>query len=181
MTLETTNLIMSISVLGAQAVILIIILTILFKKKSKGNTVLTFITKNAILLALLVALGATLGSLYYSEIIEFSPCKLCWIQRIFLFPQVVLLGLAYYRDEKHIIDYSLLLSIIGLGVALFQYYGQLTGSSLTDCSAGGLEISCNAQYVTYFGYITIPLMSATAFATITAILGATKIKRPKEN
>ena len=176
MTLETFNQLVAYSTLGSQILIFFILISLFVLKKS-DNTFMTFIKNNAIPAAFIVALLATLGSLYYSEVIEFTPCKLCWIQRIFLFPQVLLLGFAYYKDDKNIVDYSILLSIIGLLIALFQYYGQITGASITDCTAGGSAVSCNVQYVTYFGYITIPLMSVTTFGLITSILLAAKKSR----
>ena len=51
-----------------------------------------FFGPHAVLLAWLVALTCTLGSLYYSERAHFIPCKLCWYQRIGMYPLVVILG-----------------------------------------------------------------------------------------
>ena len=42
----------------------------------------------ALWLAFLVALTATVGSLYFSEVARFTPCVLCWYQRIAMYPLV---------------------------------------------------------------------------------------------
>lgn len=77
--------------------------------------------ENALIGAWGISLIATLGSLYFSEILKFIPCDLCWFQRIFMYPQVVLLGLAAIRKEYGIARYSLALSIIGGAISLYHY------------------------------------------------------------
>ena len=60
----------------------------------------SFLTRYGLYLAWLVALTATFGSLYFSEIREFVPCELCWIQRIFMYPLVILLGVAVFTTGR---------------------------------------------------------------------------------
>src|SRR3990167_11056557 len=89
----------------------IALLVFLFTKKPAWMSVLS---KRAFILAFLVALIATLGSLTYSEILGYDPCKLCWIQRIFMYPQVLVLGLALWgkhKESKALLDTSLTMSI----------------------------------------------------------------------
>lgn len=113
----------------------------------------------------LVAFLATAGSLLYSNIIGFPPCELCWVQRIFLYPQVIILGLALWKKTKDAAVYSLALSGLGALVAAFHYYGQMFNpDALSACEAGG--VSCAQLFFVEFGYITIPLMSLTTFIVI---------------
>ncbi len=122
-------------------------------------------SKYGLVFALIVSLIATLGSLYYSEIAKFEPCKLCWYQRIFMYPQVILLWLALMRGfKKEIKIYSIALSAVGLAIALNHYYLQRTGISFIPCSAVGYSVSCSQSFVLNYGYITIPMMAATAFS-----------------
>jgi len=71
-------------------------------------------------LAWLVALAATLGSLYFSEIRHFNPCPLCWAQRIFMYPLAVILGIAAFVGDHGVRRYVLPLAALGLGFAIFQ-------------------------------------------------------------
>jgi disulfide bond formation protein DsbB len=118
--------------------------------------------------AWLVAIAATVGSLYYSEVRAFVPCSLCWYQRILMYPLVIILGIASFRQDKHIIPYVLPLSIFGGLIALWHILEEnLPALELPMCQVG---VPCSVKYVNYLGFITIPTMSLTAFVLITAIL-----------
>ncbi len=118
----------------------------------------------------LVAITSVTISLVYSNVIGFEPCELCWIQRIFLYPQAIILGLALWKKTKDAATYCLALSIIGLLVAGYHYYGQtFNPGALPACAAGG-GVSCAVRFFVEFGYITIPLMSFTAFLFLTVCM-----------
>lgn len=119
--------------------------------------------KYGLLLAFFVASAATAGSLYYSEIANFPPCKLCWWQRIFMFPQVIILGISLIKKDQSIKKYIIILSLAGFLVALYQYLLPYLPTT-SGCSAE--IISCAKQYVNYFGFVTIPFLSALAFLLI---------------
>lgn len=114
----------------------------------------------------IISLTATLGSLYFSEIAGFEPCKLCWFQRIFMYPLPIIIGISIWNKYKNTFNYILPLSFIGLMIAAYHYYYQLTGSSSMSCSVVGYSVSCSEEFFTYFGYITIPWMSFSAFSYI---------------
>ena len=135
------------------------------------------ITPRAILLGFIVALTATLGSLYLSEIRGFEPCKLCWFQRVFMYPLPIILGVSLWKKTKDVWQYVLPLSVIGLLIAVYHYYYQVTGSTLIPCSTVGFSVSCSQRFFTYFGYITIPWMSLSAFALITTAMLLVKYQK----
>lgn len=119
--------------------------------------------------AWVVAIAATAGSLYYSEIRRFMPCELCWYQRIFMYPLVLILGLAVYRLDRGIRPYALAMSFVGSVLSLVHYLEQkVPAFRPTACDA--TPIPCNTQYVNYFGFVTIPLLALIAFLLITLAL-----------
>jgi disulfide bond formation protein DsbB len=128
-----------------------------------------FFVKYGLYLAWIVSVVAVGGSLYLSEVMAFTPCKLCWIQRIFMYPLVLLLGRAAYRDDRKLIGYVLPLSIIGGLFSLYHYAEQkIPGlADLLPCTQG---VPCNEDYLDWFGVITIPLMALAAFILITLFL-----------
>jgi len=127
-----------------------------------------FINKNVLNLLLGISLSAVLGSLAYSNILNFPPCDLCWIQRIFIFPQPILLIMARWKSDINMVLYLFPLSIIGGVVALYQSLaGWGIGSSLLDCTAQGG--ACSKLYIMEYGYITIPLMSLSIFVYMITI------------
>ncbi len=124
--------------------------------------------RDALILAFawLVAIAATGGSLYYSEIRKFIPCELCWYQRIFMYPLVLILGIALYRLDTKIRPYVLGMTLVGGTISLIHYLEQkIPAFQPTACDA--TPIPCSLQYVNYFGFVTIPLMALTAFVLIT--------------
>lgn len=139
-----------------------------------------FLRNYGIYMAWLVALVATAGSLYLSEVLHYEPCRLCWFQRIFMYPQVLLLGVAAYRQDRHIIPYSLLLSIVGGAISVYHYAEQKIPalSRLLPCKVG---VPCNVDYLGsgWFGFITIPFMALIAAILIVLFLLAAR-QQPAE-
>ena len=124
--------------------------------------------ENYLLAAWSVALVATLGSLYFSEVLKFIPCELCWYQRIFMYPQVFLLGMAFVRKQFIIARYTLMLSIIGGTISLYHYFIQKVPffrNTAPSCSI----VPCTGDYLNWLGFITIPLLALIAFILISVI------------
>ena len=121
-------------------------------------------------LATMIAVGATFGSLYFSEIRNFVPCEYCWYQRIAMYPLALILLIATIRRDKNIIPYALSLSLSGLALSVYHYQLQLFPEQSSSC---GLDASCTYRWIEVFGFITIPLLALTSFAFISMILIAT--------
>lgn len=152
----------TLTVLGQISVLVVAVMIIL---KKYDNVVMNFLAKNGMKISFAVALLAMLGSLTYSDILHYEPCKLCWFQRIFMYPEVVLLGLGLLRKDNAISFYALILSVIGAPIAFYHYLVQL-GLVKAGCSTVGYSVSCAKYFTMNFGYITIPMMAFTAFLMI---------------
>ena len=160
---SATNVLSFLSLLGGLlAVLLFCILVTPLKKSGWGKTIAEFFGKNSLLLSSLIALGAAASSLFYSEIAGFLPCVLCWWQRIFLYPQAIILPIASFKKNYSLKTYSLALSAAGFLVALYHTYIQFGGEPVAPCVSTGA--SCQVLYFLQYGYVTIPTMSLTAFA-----------------
>jgi disulfide bond formation protein DsbB len=134
--------------------------------------------ENLLVSAWVISLIATLGSLYFSEVMKFIPCDLCWFQRIFMYPQVILLGLAAIRKEYGIARYSLTLSVIGGTISLYHYLLQKVPFFQEHAISCG-RIPCTGQYINWLGFITIPFLALTAFLLI-SLLSIAIIRKLKE-
>ena len=125
--------------------------------------------ENSLLFAWLVALIATLGSLYFSEIAGWIPCKFCWFQRIFMYPLSIVLGIAHFRKDLRIRTYVIPLALIGALISAYHYALQrisiLQAYSVCDATA-----DCAVPYTLNFGYITVPFMALTAFILVALFL-----------
>jgi len=123
----------------------------------------------------LIALSATLGSLFFGEVMKYPPCTLCWYQRICMYPIVIILGTALWTDDREYFQNFLPLSLIGLLIASYHnllYYGVIP-DSITPCSQG---VSCTTKQIEILGFLTIPLMSLLSFIALT-VLGFLELKR----
>lgn len=113
----------------------------------------------------IVSVGATTGSLFFSEVMMLPPCLLCWYQRIAMYPLVLLFGLALFPLDLKVIRYALPLTIIGWGIAVYHnlLYYKLIPEHMAPCTQG---ISCTTVQLEWLGFITIPLLSLVAFTVI---------------
>ncbi len=149
-----------------QAIIFVLIITAALQ----WNSFRRFAHSKGLLCAFVVAVIATAGSLFYSEVAGYEPCKLCWWQRIFMYPQVVLLGIALLKRDTAVRFYAISLSAIGAVIAAYHYLLQLDIAPAIPCQAIGYSALCSQRFVMAFGYVTIPMMALTAFLLIIAFL-----------
>lgn len=130
---------------------------------------MTFLKKNILYLAFAQALVATLGSLYFSEIRHFPPCTLCWYQRILMYPLVLIFAVGILKKDKNVNLYAWPLIAIGWVIALYHnlLYYNILPEAAAPCTAG---ISCTTRFFAWFGFITIPLLSLTAFTILGGLM-----------
>ena len=128
--------------------------------------------------AWMVAFLATAGSLFFSYVMEFAPCVLCWYQRIFLFPLVVVLARGLFPFDRGAVRYGLPLAILGWLVAAYHnlVYAGVVPESLQPCAKG---VSCTEEYIRLFGLLSIPALSLIAFTTLAGILIALQRRAPR--
>jgi Disulfide bond formation protein DsbB len=124
----------------------------------------TVIRPNAIALAFVVAALATVGSLYFSEVAQFEPCRLCWYQRIAMYPLVIILGIAAVRRDTRIAIYAQVLA--GIGAIVSGYHLALEWVPALDSGACGIGPSCTVVWFREFGFVSLPLLALSAFLTI---------------
>jgi len=118
------------------------------------------VARHSGLLLRVLFVGAAVGSLIYSEILNFAPCILCWYQRLAIFPLAILSFTTNLAKSTLLRLQVLILGSAGLAVALYHKYLEIfPNSSSSVCGPDG--VSCTVLYVYEFGYITIPMMSLT--------------------
>lgn len=125
--------------------------------------------------AWLVAAVSTLGALFLGEVMGYTPCTLCWYQRIFMFPLVLVLAAGLFPLDANVIRYSYPLAMGGLGTAVFHFAvtkGYIS-ESVTPCTQG---VPCSQVQVEWFGFVSIPVLSVAAFTIIIGLLTASYFK-----
>ena len=119
-------------------------------------------------IGLIIAVTATSGSLFYSEIMHLPPCNLCWYQRIFMYPLIIMFVAAHLQKKRN--DSEILtMSSLGFFLSGYHYLLQRTQLPTSWCTGVGYSVSCSEIFEMSYGYITIPLMAMTAFGLIAII------------
>ncbi|MBE9607907.1 disulfide bond formation protein B [Chitinilyticum piscinae] len=127
--------------------------------------------------AWLLAAASSLGALFFGEVLGYAPCTLCWYQRIAMFPLAIMLPLALFPLDLRVVRYALPLAAGGLLLAGYHWLLQLgiIAETASPCFKGS---NCAEVSVSWFGFVTLPLLSLLAFSLITICLVALRI-RPK--
>ncbi|MDH5613142.1 MAG: disulfide bond formation protein B [Gammaproteobacteria bacterium] len=117
----------------------------------------------------LIATTATLGSLFFSEVMGLKPCVLCWYQRIFMYPLVVIFLVGLFPLDRSVFRYAFPIALIGLGFAVYHYlvYSGYIPENLQPCDK---DASCAEINLELFGFITIPMLSILSYTAIIVLL-----------
>lgn len=126
-----------------------------------------FLRTHAVPCAFFVSLFAVFTSLFYSEVAGFAPCSLCWIQRAFMYPLPFIFLFVWIKRDRRAESIAFVFALIGAAVAAYNWFIQSGGTAFVPCPPTGE--SCARVFFTQFGYVTIPVMSLTAFALIIAL------------
>jgi hypothetical protein len=123
---------------------------------------------SAVLAAFAVSTLATLGSLYFSEVAHFEPCRLCWYQRIAMYPLVVILGIVAVRRDPGVRRYAMPIAVIGALIATYHY--ALEWLPWLDTGACSAATPCTIVWFRELGFISLPYLALSAFLLILALL-----------
>jgi disulfide bond formation protein DsbB len=118
--------------------------------------------------AAIVALLAMTGSLYFSEVAHYTPCLLCWYQRIAMYPLVLLLGIAAVRRDLGIRLYAIPLAAIGAAISTYHYL--LEWFPALDTGACVVGVPCTQVWFRQFGFVSLPFLALVAFLLVIAFL-----------
>ena len=147
------------------------LLALFFLRKREWARALSDVAaRGALLVGAALSWGAIAVSLYYSEVLGFEPCGLCWMIRVFSYPLAFLFTLAWWRGDEGIVDYAISLAVPGLLIALYQHYLQMGGTEVVGCPATGGTADCAARFLFEFGHVTFPWLAVAYFLLIIALM-----------
>jgi disulfide bond formation protein DsbB len=127
----------------------------------RGNYLEKHIRQHGLYVAGLLIFVSTAMALVYSEVFGLVPCGLCWLERIFLFPQLILIAVAFYYKDTAFPRYGIALSVLGFTISLYHHIIQMTGNELVPCLASSGD--CTRRYLFEYGFMTLPLLGAITF------------------
>jgi disulfide bond formation protein DsbB len=126
-----------------------------------------------------VSFGGVFLTLFYSQVLHYAPCDLCWYQRVFLYPQAFLFAYAWWRKDLAVLPYTLLLSVVGFVIALYHHMLQIGYDLMKPCSTAPFAVDCSKPSFIEFGFVTFPFMAVVLFGflalvTVIALQGTKK-------
>jgi disulfide bond formation protein DsbB len=169
---DQVSLFLALLALAAQAgaVTLAVTLVVRVVRPSArwSRAVIESVGPAALTVAATVAVVAMLGSLYFSEVADFPPCRLCWFQRIGMYPLAVILPIAAWRRDRQVRWYGLPLAVAGGAVAIWH----IVIERFPSLESGACDVTnpCSTIWLERFGYLTIPTMALSGFVLIALLL-----------
>jgi len=166
---ETMQLFTSLlAVLAIGGALALVILRVLAMRFDWARDLGAPVAQMGLPLAWIVAMGATLGSLYFSEIAHYEPCRYCWFQRIAMYPLAAILLIAMIRRDRHIGWYAVPIAAVGALISLRHRYLELNPSfGPGGCSA---DVPCSAVWFERLGFVTLSVMALFGFVSIIVFL-----------
>jgi disulfide bond formation protein DsbB len=140
--------------------------------RGPARRVVSWLGPRAPAVALVVAAVATAGSLYYSEIVGYIPCELCWYQRICMYPLAAVLAVGVIRRDRSVVWYAAPFVAFGAPVSLYHYLVEHV-PSIAEGSSCSVFVPCNVPYFEELGYVTLAFMALSAFLLVGALLVVT--------
>jgi disulfide bond formation protein DsbB len=126
--------------------------------------------------AFVVAVLATAGSLYFSEVAHFEPCRLCWYQRIAMYPLVVILGIAAWRGDAGVRRYAAAIAVIGAAISIYHYL--LEWFPALDSGVCSATTPCSVVWFRQLGFVSLPYLALSAFLLILSLLWLARVPDP---
>lgn len=167
-----------LTLLANAAVVLALLLALVAAVSRSGRRlaghVVDLVGPQAKWLAWLVAAVATAGSLYFSEIAPYVPCRLCWFQRICMYPLAAILLVGAILKDRRAFWYAIPLPVIGLLISVYHVYIEQNPEAESQGCKVQSAVPCSFRWIDKFGYVTIPVLAGSAFALIALLLVASR-------
>ena len=146
----------------------VIILRIVARTSAPARDLLDGLAPLTLPIPALVTAVSMLGSLYFSNVVGYRPCLMCWYQRIAMYPLAVMLVIAAVRRDHSVRRHALPIAVIGAGIS--TYHWLLERWPTLDTGSCNPEAPCSVPYFENFGFVTLAFMALAAFVTTLVFL-----------
>jgi disulfide bond formation protein DsbB len=175
---QLTHYLALATIVGAVALVLFSVTVIYLSYTNKIGKYIQSLANYIFPIGFIVSFAGIFITLFYSQVLGYAPCDLCWYQRVFLYPQAFLFGYAWYKQDRGVLPYTLLLSIIGFAVALYHHLLQIGFDIMKPCSTAPFAVDCAKPSFIEFGFVTFPFMAVVLFGFLIVVtMCALKFKK----
>ncbi len=161
--LSLTHYLSLATIIGGVFLVIWFCYLVVKRYQKEEGIVLGFLSRAVLPIGFFVSLGGLFLTLLYSEVFHYAPCDLCWFQRVFLYPQVFIFGYAWFRKDRNILPYALMLSIVGFIIAGYHHLLQVGYDIYKPCSTAIFAVDCSKPSFIEFGFVTFPFMAVVLF------------------
>jgi len=162
---ETFELLFSmLSVALLAGTLVVLVARMLYSRSTSARAIISAFAPWALPLAAAVTTTCALGSLYFSEIVNYKPCRLCWFQRTMMYPLAILLIVAALVKDKKIWRYAVPLASIGITISTYHWF--LERFPNLDAGVCDVDVPCEFIWFQHFGFVTLPFMALTGFLAV---------------
>jgi disulfide bond formation protein DsbB len=179
MTNETFELFFSLlTVATCVAAMAVVVLRLCSNSSPQAASVLAAFAPFARPLAASIATTCALGSLYFSEIVNYTPCRLCWFQRTMMYPLAIILVVSLIVRDARVWRYAVPLSSVGIVISTYHWF--LERFPNLDAGVCDVEVPCEFVWFEHFGFVTLPFMALTGFIAVIVFTTIPKTSTQKE-
>lgn len=146
------------------------------RRSAAARSLVAAVDDAALWLAFLVAATCMIGSLYFSEVADFVPCRLCWFQRICMYPLTVMLLVAAIRRDRNVRWYVGPVAAIGALISTYHYL--IEWKPELEGGACGLGPSCADVWFRELGFVTLAFMALCGFLAIIVLVVPPSLTTP---
>lgn len=174
MNTQAVQMFSALLAVGAIAGLMVLLACLLVRVEGGfGQSLVAVVRENAMRFTLLLAGTAMAGSLYFSEAANYAPCKLCWYQRVCMYPIAIVSLVGVIRREsfpkvRMLAPYVMTLSVTGMCVSTYHYI--LEWFPQLETSVCSLDVPCTTVWFREFGFLTLPGMAWVTFASVSAVM-----------
>lgn len=168
MTVLELNYLVALGTIALQIGAVVLLGVYLFRNNPAVAPIADFVGTWGVWAGFLLTLASAVMSLVYSEIYGVIPCGLCWMQRVFIYSQVVVFGVSLFLKDMRAAWYSIWLSVFGAAVSLYHHYIQISDNGTLPCPASGGD--CGKRFIYEFDYITFPFVAFSMLAFVIILM-----------
>lgn len=177
MDVTSMQLLFCLLVFVALAIVILYWTVSLLARRGKCIQLAMDLERVGIAIAFLVSATSMFGSLYFSEIANYEPCRLCWYQRICMYPIAIVLLVALIRRRRDVVPYVLTLASLGAAISIYHYLVEWYPT--LESNVCSLDVPCTTVWFREFGFVSLPQMALTGFVTVFTVLVAPRVAAMK--
>lgn len=169
-----------LSVATLLGTLFILIARLAYSSQSWAKNTIDGFAPIALPLTAAITTTCMLGSLYFSEVVHYIPCRLCWFQRSMMYPLAIILVIATIRKNMSPSLRVVIVAMATIGALISTYHWFEERFPNLDSGVCDVKVPCSFVWFERFGFVTLAFMAFTGFVATIVFSTLPKIATTQE-